>query len=221
MYQQLCNQYNYCQANNNLTLTPPLVQTTLHFRNLTRMMKILFAVLCLAPALCFAQRIAINGKEGYRKLSLSDFKGAPDTSSTLPAITHCEINWEVDIRRAKQNKDAFPPLKVLVNFTGQSWVNPKRGVTQTALRHEQGHFDIAVLCAAELQQKYNEATFTRFDTAVPVITAMYLETLEKCDRMRTKYAMATTNGKNLTMQTEWETSLEEQLNRYLQPPAGN
>lgn len=183
-------------------------------------MRILLAMLCLAPALGFAQRIAIDRNVGYRKLSWNDFRGAPDTGSMLPAVTFCHIDWEVDTERAKQNKGAFPPLKTLVSFTGQSWANKNRGLTQAALRHEQGHFDIAVICAAELQQKFNETEFSTFETALPLITAMYHETLEKCDRMRRKYAIATENGKNAATQAEWEARLDNELNHYLQPLAG-
>lgn len=184
-------------------------------------MKRTLLALCLAPTLCFGQSIAINGKEGYRKLTWEDFRGAPAKNIHLTAVTLCNITWKVDAERAKQNKDAFPPLKVSVNFSENSWTNTQHDTTRTILRHEQGHFDIAVVCAAELQRKFNDTTFDVFETAMPAITRMYHETLAKYERMRKRYATVTANGKNLKEQSTWDTYLDKEITRCLKPPVGN
>ncbi|WP_276135088.1 DUF922 domain-containing protein [Polluticoccus soli] len=185
------------------------------------MKRTLLALLCLAPSLCFAQSITVNGKEGYHKLTWNDYRGAADTTKHYPAMTHCNITWKVDTTRAKQNKTAFPPLKVVVGFTDRSWVNTEREATPAALRHQRGHFDIAVVCAADLQQKFNDTTFDVFENAMPAITRMYQETLAKYERMRKRYATVTANGKNTKEQATWDTYLDKEITRCLKPPVGS
>lgn len=136
-------------------------------------------------------------------------------------MTYCNITWKVDTARARQNKTAFPPLKVVVGFDERSWVNTQRETTPTVLRHEQGHFDIAVVCAAELQRKFNDTTFDAFENAMPAITHMYRETLAKYDRMRRRYSAVTANGRNTKEQTAWDSYLEKELANCLKPPAGS
>lgn len=185
-----------------------------------RMKKLLLA-LCLAPSLSFAQSIAINGKEGYRKLTWDDYRGAPAKKSGLTAMTLCNITWQVNTALAKQDKDSFPSLKVSVSFGENSWVNRENEPTPAMLRHEQGHFDIAVVCAAELQRKFNDTTFGTFETAMPCITRMYQETLAKCDRMRSRYGITTSNSRNTKEQAAWDTYLDKEIARCLQAQTGN
>jgi hypothetical protein len=168
-----------------------------------------------------AQSIAINGKEGYRPLTWEDYKGAPAKNAGITAVTLCTLTWKVDTALAGQNKDAFPPLKVAVNFTGNSWVNMENEPTQALLRHQQGYFDIAVVCAADLQKKFNDTTFDAFETAMPVITRMYRETLAKCDRMQKRYGATTNHGTKDGDQRAWDTHLSKEIARCLKPPVAN
>jgi hypothetical protein len=82
------------------------------------------------------------------RLSWSDFKGRPDRSSGMDALTESGISfsWSCDARGFHQETySMFVPTK--------SWVKTK---TPELLKHEQLHFDITELHARKIRKYFGE-----------------------------------------------------------------
>lgn len=179
-------------------------------------MKKLFLLLYLIPSLASAQKITINGaQQNYRLLTWDDFKGTPDENSNYTAMTYYTIRWDIDTTVPWKNVAAFPPLKVSVNFTDQSWVNTQKEPIHKMLRHEQGHFDIAIACAAELQKRFDSTTFP-LKTAMVDINAMYKEAFDKCTKIQTRYENETDHSRNIDAQLNWNSDIAKLLKQHVQ-----
>ncbi|WP_276135102.1 DUF922 domain-containing protein [Polluticoccus soli] len=160
----------------------------------------------------FAQKVSINGKEGYRQLSWEDFKGKVDKASPFTAVTHWFLSWN----EGKPAKDAHgkPVLQpeVEVSFMGDSWVNKKRDLSPELLRHEQGHFDIALVCAAELAKQVKAASFTAKNFE-PLMNKLFDAAYDKCARLQEQYDAETGHGceEHDADQQRWNSFLAQQL----------
>lgn len=176
--------------------------------------KRLLFLCCFLPMCAFAQKVSINGKEGYRQLSWEDFKGKADKRSPFTAVTHWFLSWH----EGKPGKDAtgkpvFDP-QVEVSFEGDSWVNKKRELSPELLKHEQGHFDIALMCATEFAQKVKAAKFTS-KTYEPLMNKLFDEAYDKCQQLQEQYDAETGHGHadHDADQQRWSDFLAAELSR--------
>ncbi|MCD6064342.1 MAG: hypothetical protein K0R82_2253 [Flavipsychrobacter sp.] len=183
------------------------------------LLKRLLFLLCFIPVCAFAQKVNINGKEGYRKLTWEDFHGKAEKRSPYTAITYWTLGWFNDKAETAKDGGFVCDPQVEVCFTPDSWVNDKE-CTPELLQHEQGHMDIAVLCAAELEQKIKSTTF-RPATFEATMNALYEEALAKCQAMQAQYDEETGHSLIPAEQARWENHIAQKLVHYQQLSAAN
>src|SRR5438045_2919402 len=114
----------------------------------------------------FSQKIIVNGQESNGKLSWQDFTGKPDKSSPFYACTSNWINYKYDsvlifgdsvIIKGYQVILELDPIKSWINIEK---VNNKKANTELLI-HEQGHFNLGILCMNEILTKYKNSRFQK------------------------------------------------------------
>ncbi len=143
----------------------------------------------------------INWRSSY-KLKWEDFKGKPDTTSDLAAITASTITWKI-----------FPKgstfiIKVYCYFTRSwSWMLFKNA--QILLKHEQGHFDIAELCARKFRLALKTA---RLQNSNEIYT-IYAKIQAEKKKLNSLYDEETDFSNNVEKQLYWSKKILSEINK--------
>jgi hypothetical protein len=156
------------------------------------------------------QKIIIDGKETNRKLAWSDFTGKPDPNSSFFAYTWWKLSYsysgtepDADSVRVK-NFDAKLQLD-----KEKSWVKKGRE-TDELLVHEQGHFNVGILCVREMVATMNAKRFPR-EGLQAAIQSTFNEVLQKYKAMGQQYDSETQHGNNKEVQEQWNSFFKERL----------
>lgn len=138
-----------------------------------------------------------------RKLTWTDFKGAPDKNSSNAALTSSGIsfNW------TSENGKFTYSITCTFDKT-KSWGRVKN---DHILAHEQRHFDITEIHARKLNKalsayKYNEKTANKD------VNNIYTKVIQELYNMQTQYDRETDHSRNATKQKEWEAQIDKELN---------
>lgn len=170
----------------------------------------LLILFLLIGELLFCQEVIINGTNKNRALTWDDFTGKPDKNSTFDAHTYWNVNYRYKKVIYKNDTARIEEPVVILELNKRlSWVKPGRE-TPNLLKHEQGHFDIGLLCQKELIDKFNTSTFTRFDFRDKV-QLLFKTILDKYALMGTKYDDETRHGKNPEKQKSWNDFFSREL----------
>jgi hypothetical protein len=160
----------------------------------------------------FSQRIFISGEETNRKLTWSDFTGKVDKNSSFLAYTGYLIKYKADDIKAFGDSLSIGKFEVTLELDPlKSWANRSK-VTDDLLIHEQGHFDIAIVCVREIVEVYKQTRFTRANlnaTLQNIVNTIR----KKYDEMELKYDAETDHSKNKEQQAKWNQFIGEQLNK--------
>ncbi len=156
-----------------------------------------------------AQKVIISGKEGNRPLVWSDFQGRSDESNPFFALTHWNINYKPSDIRVSGENVTVGSFDVTVELDRkESWVK-KGKETDELLEHEQGHFNIGLLCMKELLTKEKEASFTKSNLSSKM-QSIFSDVMKKYHDMDDKYDSETDHSKNKPEQKRWNEFLKEQ-----------
>jgi len=167
-------------------------------------------LLVLVQSHCFAQDIVIGGETGNRPLTWNDFTGKPDKESSHDANTYWNIDYSFKGFQYKADTAVFTGLTVKLEFNSkQSWIKKDRQ-TDALLKHEQGHFNIGILCAKELQQTFTSTVFFKKDVQVK-INALFGDIMKKYHEMGLQYDKETDHSKNKDEQRRWDELLQGKL----------
>lgn len=177
-------------------------------------MKFFTAIFCLVFLYnsSFCQEIIIRGENTTRLLVWDDFSGNPDKNSSYEANTYWRLNYS--FKNFTQAGDTVKLLGVTVKLEldgKQSW-KKKGAETASLLRHEQGHFDIGIICQQEMIQQFNSTVFFKNDF-VNKLNAIFKTTMEKYHAMGVKYDEETDHSKNQESQKKWDAFFKEKLKR--------
>lgn len=168
---------------------------------------LLFAIILFVTD-CFSQTIIISGEKTSRKLKWSDFSGKPDKSSGHYAYTWWNINYRTGQAEMKGDSIYFPNLVItLILDPDKSW-RLKDKETDDLLKHEQGHFDVGILCMNELLEKM-KGPFARGGQSGYQI--VFNQTLAKYTQMGAKYDYETQHSRNKEEQKKWNEFFEENV----------
>ncbi|MEO5941926.1 MAG: hypothetical protein ABIP30_03110 [Ferruginibacter sp.] len=149
-----------------------------------------------------AQQITIGGKVGNRPLVWSDFTGTPDQSSLYYANTFWNINYGYSDEDFKGNNVTIKDLAVNLQFVNdKSWKKEDK-VSDALLKHEQGHFDIAILCQLEIISLVKNASLHKDDYKAQ-IKNIFRGSLQKYTALEDKYDVETSHSMNKDQQEEW------------------
>lgn len=158
----------------------------------------------------FCQEVIINGTNKNRPLTWDDFTGNPDKASAYAAHTYWNVNYSY--RRVDYIGDTAKitdPVVTLELNKKLSWVKPGKE-TPGLLKHEQGHFNIGLLCQKELVEQLKKTIFTRSDFR-DKIQAVFKTILDKHISMGLKYDEETSHGKNMEKQESWNEFFSKEL----------
>jgi hypothetical protein len=173
-----------------------------------------FILLCTFFAAAYgvsAQKILVNGKEASPQLTWDDFKGKPDKSSPFFAYTYWSITYTYDAFSFKGDTVKWN-VQIILDLTKDSW-KKKDKLSDSLLKHEQGHFDIGVLCAQECQSLVNATVFLKNTDYLYNLRRIVGNTVEKYKRMNGQYDSETNHGKNRPAQFKWDTFFAEGLKK--------
>lgn len=169
------------------------------------------ALLLVLNTLVFAQDIFIGGINKNRPLTWSDFKGTPDATSGHHAFTVWNITYSLSGISLKENTVKIGKFLIKLEFDeNQSWVKPGKQ-TDLLLKHEQGHFNLGLICQREIIQQLNNAVFFKTDFQQK-IQNIFSSTLEKYHQLGLKYDAETNHSINQSAQDNWNNFFASQLN---------
>ena len=92
-----------------------------------------------------------------------------------------------------------------------SWVKSEKQAVGL-LKHEQGHFDIGLICQLEMIRQLNSIVFFKSDFQIK-IQSVFSSILDKYISLGIKYDEETDHSKNREFQENWNNFFTKELNR--------
>jgi hypothetical protein len=168
------------------------------------------AILLLVGNLTYSQDIIIGGVNKNRPLTWNDFKGAPDRGSSYDASTFWSITYNIKGISFRGDTAKIDRFSVILTLDENlSWSKPEKQ-TNILLKHEQGHFDLALICQLEIIDQLNSLVLlkTNFKEKIP---AIFSSILEKYRSLELKYDAETDHSKNQAAQDSWNNFIAGKL----------
>jgi hypothetical protein len=169
-------------------------------------------MICAAGLVLGAGNLAV-AQDGFRQLTASDFRGTPRTTAeNAVAYTNCSIDFKYHVH-GEDNlyKLAFDVQVVLEKE--KSWIDRRRITSQRmlteVLKHEQGHYNIAVM---EQQEILWIAARTRFDANYKVEASNLFNKIHaKYEQLNASYDEDTQHMLDGTQQHSWDVYFQRRL----------
>jgi len=175
---------------------------------------LLFALLacCIITIDSFSQTVIINGKSTDRKLTWEDFKAPPDATSTYWAYTGYLVRYRYADVKIFSDSVTIGIFEVTVELDpARTWAKMDK-ISDELLIHEQGHFNIGILCGREILATFKQ---TRFEISNygDQMRSIFQEILKKYIEMGHQYDSETDHFRNKKEQERWNGLLTERLNK--------
>lgn len=172
----------------------------------------IFLILLVFTKISVAQQLKINGSNQYRLLTWQDFSGNPDKQSEHAANTAWTINYSYTGLDFNGDSAKLKGLLIVLTLdAAQSWKKAGRE-TSDLLKHEQGHFDVGVLCLKALVEQMTNSSFDRRH-AGPKAQDMFSKILTTYTEMNRQYDQETNHSKIKEVQEKWNLFFAKELNR--------
>jgi hypothetical protein len=136
------------------------------------------------------------------KLTWADFAGKADLGSPYNAATISGILYKIYPR-----SDGYSDSIIAVFYTSESWVKDR---TESALIHEQGHFDITEIFARKLRKRLQEFVPRRGDLNHQ-LNLLYDEMERERDAMENLYDQETGHSADPVRQARWNVRIRNEL----------
>ena len=156
---------------------------------------------------CIAQTVLMNGVAAERPLTWDDFVGEPDPASPHDAYIYWNIRYRFQPTFVGDSIKIKP--EVVLELSNKSWVKQHKK-TKDLLKHEQGHFDIGLLCAQQITKALEQRTFTKENMSAEVAKT-FKEILEEYRRLERAYDADTGHSQYRKQQKKWDILLAERL----------
>jgi hypothetical protein len=142
------------------------------------------------------------------KLRWEYYKGQGDSTSKYWAATYWYVKYEYSIRpsygdTAKTDLQVWPVLK------GNTWVLPDRK-SDELLRHEQGHYNFAILLASEFKHTIDSTVLFKTNYSQKM-DSIFQAIFNKYRQMEVQYDNETNHMNNKGKQELWNKKFEEML----------
>ena len=173
---------------------------------------LLYALLasCFITVDSFGQTVIINGKSTDRKLTWEDFKATPDATSTYWAYTGYLVRYRYADVKIFSDSMTIGIFEVMVELDpARTWAKMDK-VSDELLIHEQGHFNIGILCGREILATFKQ---TRFEISKyrDQMRSIFQEILRKYIEMGQQYDSETEHFRNKKEQERWNAWIAERL----------
>jgi len=171
---------------------------------------VFLALICFCTVHAFAQKIVISGKNGNRKLEWADFTGKPDANSTFFAHTWYTLKYSYNNVVTNGDQATIDGFEAILELDpNKSWVRTDK-TSDELLEHEQGHFNIGIMCMRELLTTVNGTSFSKSDYA-EALRNIFREVMRKYNDMNVQYDNETEHFKNKEQQQKWNAVFAEKL----------
>ena len=158
----------------------------------------------------FSQDVIIGGTNNNRPLTWHDFKGRPDLNSSHDALTHWEINYILQNIRFTGDTVKIGNFSVKLELnTGKSWTKPEKQ-TVRLLKHEQGHFDLGLICQREMLKQLHNTVFLKAGFQ-DKIKNIFTSILQKYQALSNTYDAETNHSINQEAQDKWNNFFTQEL----------
>jgi hypothetical protein len=160
----------------------------------------------------FTQDIIINGRNKNRLLTWNDFKGQPDYNVSHDALTYWNINYGLKNITLKGDTIKIGSFSVTLSFDENgSWIKPQKQ-TDRLLKHEQGHFDIGLICQREIISVLNNTIFFK-NSFQDKINTIFSSLLDKYHLLGQQYDKETEHSLTQQAQDNWNAFFAKELSR--------
>lgn len=159
--------------------------------------------ICLASIVTYGQENLIRWHEND-PLHWDDFTGKVNDTSWYEAECFAEVGYHYTFANPKDFQ-----FDVFANFLKNISWRKKEYQSETLLKHEQLHFDIAELFSMRMKEMFENYNYTEdFETEIQqLFNKMKLE----YQAMQQQYDEETNHSLNKRKQKEWETNIIDQL----------
>jgi predicted secreted Zn-dependent protease len=164
---------------------------------------LLFSFLVFIGLNSFAQSTDTIYWNANRKLTWEDFKGRPDKTTNLLAMTQAGIGYEV----ACKNGELKLKIYCYFNVT-KSWT--KETNSEDLLRHEQVHFDITELYTRKLRKRLSELS-DPCGKDIKELDKAYTNIFKACADRQDAYDRESEHSLNDEQQKMWEAKIASEL----------
>ncbi|MES2775166.1 MAG: DUF922 domain-containing protein [Bacteroidota bacterium] len=144
-----------------------------------------------------------------RKLTWEDYRGEIENNTDFWAKTHWAVTYKYSSKFSSRSDTAKLVFDVVLTLKPISWVRPEKKSARL-LKHEQVHFDLAKICAAEFKKKAASSTFFKHNYRLRV-DAVFKEILNKYKAMQELYDRETNHMMNKGEQERWEKKIAAML----------
>lgn len=160
----------------------------------------------------YSQKIIVNGEESKGKLTWDDFTGKVNKDVEFNAFTSYKFHTKVGGIKFVGDSAIIDGFDIILYFDHKnSWVK-KGKTTDELLMHEQGHFNLGILCIREIRRKFKEAKFTK-NNYNSLLQSMVSESSKKYHEMGLTYDKETDHSKNAEQQTKWNNFFSGELEK--------
>ncbi len=162
----------------------------------------LFLIHMFLQVQCYSQKILVNGQESNGKLNWSNFTGKIDKSSSFNAYTSYKFFTKFQGINFIGDSAIMNGFEIILELDpNNSWAKNDK-VTDALLIHEQGHFNLGILCVREILNKYKETKFTRSNYKV-ALQGIISDASKKYNDLGLLYDKETDHSKNIEEQLKW------------------
>ncbi|MBK7734978.1 MAG: hypothetical protein IPI36_06940 [Chitinophagaceae bacterium] len=170
---------------------------------------ILFFTLLISLNL-FSQKIIVNGQESNGKLTWDDFTGKADKSTPFKAFTSFRYKTKIEGISFVGDTAIINGYEVILELDPKKSWAIKDEVSDELLVHEQGHFNIGILCIREIMVKFKQTKFTTSNFS-QLLSNLFKSTTNKYSELTLNYDKETDHSKNKVQQEKWNKFFTEEL----------
>ncbi|MCL4641312.1 MULTISPECIES: DUF922 domain-containing protein [Olivibacter] len=171
--------------------------------------------ICSLSLLLFATVLSSCNKanaQGYRQLTISDFKGKADPKS--PFISHVKLRIGYQSTTLKRVDSYQVTFHVFLDINPrESWIKFDKiktpEVLAEVLNHEQGHFKIGLLMQHELISRLNARKYTSHYKQEAA--TLFNKVSNKYQAMQLRYDAETEHMMNRAQQAIWDKKLNRSI----------
>lgn len=151
----------------------------------------------------YPNKVIENGK-----LKWEDFSGPVDPTSKHAAVTYWLVNYKYKIL-SYRGDTAHVDLQVSTFLKGNSWVLPDQK-TDRLLEHEQGHFNVALICALRFKKAIASTVILKSNHAEK-INSIFKALISEANQMDLQYDEETRHSLDKVAQMKWNLKLNALL----------
>lgn len=151
----------------------------------------------------------MSWSESY-KLSWSDFKDAPDKSTSAVAVTASGITFGFSVKKTDDRVISFTSQVHAHFYPEKSWYK-KEQADLHVLGHEQLHFDITELYARKFRQQIDRVKVS--NSVRSQLKKLHNTINKELSQMQNRYDSETDFSRNVEAQATWQAYITAELNK--------